>query len=214
MALKEWLRPPRNLLVILLLLTTASVSALLWFGWRLIEQEALVEAQRNQERLEQAADRIAATLRGNLAETGERLSAWAERPGSANVKPPGELLLTLTPESIAAWPPDQLLYRPVVLRPPETPAGVFAAGEALEFQQSQLSRAAAAYRTLAQSNDAAVRAGALMRLARVMMKAGDATASRRAYEDLAATRDVAVAGAPADLVARPPPKDSILKPIP
>jgi hypothetical protein len=46
MPLREWLRPPRNLLIILFLLTLVSVSALAWFGWKLLEQERVVEAQR------------------------------------------------------------------------------------------------------------------------------------------------------------------------
>src|ERR1700732_2935592 len=76
--LKEWLKPPRQLLLLLFLLTLVSVFALGWCGWRLLEQERLVEAQRSQERLEQVADRIAATVRGTLAEIGERLGDWED----------------------------------------------------------------------------------------------------------------------------------------
>jgi len=43
----------------------------------------MVQAQRRQERLEQAADRMVATERGTLAETGERLSAWLTTPPAA-----------------------------------------------------------------------------------------------------------------------------------
>jgi len=43
MPLREWFRPPRHLLLVLLLLTVASVSALLWSGWKLTEQESAVE---------------------------------------------------------------------------------------------------------------------------------------------------------------------------
>src|ERR1035441_8555344 len=61
--LREWLRPPKSLLLILVLLSLVSVSAVGWFGFKLLEQDRMVQAQRRQERLEQAADRIAATLR-------------------------------------------------------------------------------------------------------------------------------------------------------
>ena len=81
--LREWLKPPRTLFLILFLLTLVSVSALGWFGWKLLDQQRAVEAQRLQDRLDQAADRIAATLRGTLAETGERLGAWAATPPAA-----------------------------------------------------------------------------------------------------------------------------------
>ena len=67
--LRPWLNPPRMLLLLLCLLTLISVSTMAFFGWRLLEQQRTVEAQRSQERLEQAADRIAAIVRGTLAET-------------------------------------------------------------------------------------------------------------------------------------------------
>ena len=38
-----WLKPPATLFFILFLLTLVSVSALAWFGWRLFEQERLVD---------------------------------------------------------------------------------------------------------------------------------------------------------------------------
>ena len=57
---------------------------MLWSGWKLTKQESAVEAQRSRERLDQAADRVTALLRANLAETGERLAGY----------PPGRLLCT------------------------------------------------------------------------------------------------------------------------
>src|ERR1700681_1858236 len=99
--LKEWLKPPRSLLIILFLLTLVSVSALGWFGWKLLEQERVVEAQRAQDRVEQAADRIAATMRGTLAETGERLGAWVTAP-PPDGKPEEGLLLVLTENGMSA----------------------------------------------------------------------------------------------------------------
>src|ERR1035438_4914091 len=56
--LREWLRPPKGLLLILVLLSLVSVSAVGWFGFKLLEQDRMVQAQRRQERLEQAADRV------------------------------------------------------------------------------------------------------------------------------------------------------------
>src|SRR6185436_12647522 len=95
MRLPELFKPPRHLLAVLLLLTLASVSSLAWFGWKLAEQDRIVEARMAQDRLEQAADRIAATLRGAMAETGERLSGWAISPPAAVGAQDG-LLLILT----------------------------------------------------------------------------------------------------------------------
>jgi len=199
--LKEWLRPPRSLLLILFLLTLISVSAVAWFGWKLLEQERMVEAQRAQERLEQAADRVSATLRGALAETGERLSAWLANP-PAEGKPAEGLLLILTETTLSAWPPGRLLYRPFRSPEPEAPAEIFADGEVLEFLQAQPQKAADWYRRLADSPTPEIRAGALMRLSRVLRKMGRPEESRTAYTQLASIPGVRVAGAPAELVAR------------
>jgi hypothetical protein len=76
--LPEWLRPPRGILLILFLFTVVSICALAWLGWKSIDQERLVEAQQAHEKLEQAADRVAAAMRGTLAELGDRLSDWVQ----------------------------------------------------------------------------------------------------------------------------------------
>jgi hypothetical protein len=95
----EWLKPPRSLLLILFLVTLVSVSALAWFGWRVLYQEQVVDAQRTQERLEQAADRITATARGLLAETGERVGAWPISP-PPDGKPDDGLVLIVSVKNL------------------------------------------------------------------------------------------------------------------
>jgi signal transduction histidine kinase len=204
MPLREWFRPPRHLLVILLLLTVASVSALLWSGWKLTEQESAVEAQRSRERLEQAADRVAALLRANLAETGERLAAAAAAPSPVGIKPETDqsLLLVFTQDTLSAYPPGRLLYSPVAEHGAEAPDGAFAEGEAAEIRHQQLDKAAGIYRRLSESKDRALQAGALMRLARVLRKSGQIQAARTVYERLSRMDGVRVAGTPAELVAR------------
>ena len=58
------------------------------------------EAQRLDQKMEQSADRIAATLRGTLAETGERL-------GNSLIPPPEDgLLLTIEENRLVAAPPE------------------------------------------------------------------------------------------------------------
>src|SRR4051794_22409149 len=148
--LREWLRPPKSLLLILFLLTLVSVSALGWFGFKLLEQDRMVQAQQRQERLEQAADRIAANLRGTLAETGEQLSAWLAAPPPAGTLQDGILLIG-EGNSVTAYPAERLLFYPVAEIEPEAPASYFAEGESLEFLQAQPARAADVYRRVAQS---------------------------------------------------------------
>jgi signal transduction histidine kinase len=188
--LREWLRPPQSLLIILCLLTLVSISALGWFGWKLLDQERLVEAQRTRERLEQAADRIATQLRGALAEMGDRLGASAPEA-------PRDGTLVIVNEKSVAGP---VLYRPVVTSEPEAPQKIFADAESIEFAQGQPRQAIDAYERLAESVDPSIRAGALMRLARVERRLSETQAARAAYQRLEKNGGT-VAGAPAELVA-------------
>lgn len=196
--LHHWLRPPRTLLLSLFLLTLVSVSALGWFGWKVLEQEKLVETQRSQERLEQVADRIASGLRSTLAETGERLNAWQ---ATAPV-PKDSTLLLLTENTLAVSPAGRLLYYPFPSPEPEADLSVFAEQEMFEFVQAQPVEALHGYQRLANSRDQAIRAGALLRTARVLRRLGRSDEAHAAYVSLAAITGVKVAGAPADLVAR------------
>jgi len=197
----KWLKPPRSLLLILFLLTLVSVSALGFFGWKLLGQERLVEAQRSREQLEQTADRIAGTLRRTLAETGDRLGAWVAAPGLG--EPPQDgLVLLMTGDSLSATPAERLLYRPAPPPLPEASAANFAEAEAFEFQRGLPERASEWYRSLTESPNDAVRAGAWLRLARVLRNSTRLSESLAAYRRLSEISNAAVAGLPADLVGR------------
>jgi signal transduction histidine kinase len=199
--LREWLKPPRTLLLLLFLLTLVSVSAVGWFGWRLLQQERAVEAQRSQERLEGVADRIAAAVRGTLAEIGERLGEW-ESTSSSGFPPQDAVVLLIKENSLAASPANQLLYYPFPSPEPEANPVAFADAELLEFAQGEPAKALESYERQANSPNAALRAGALLRIARVLRHTGRIEESRSVYERLAACAGVRVAGAPAELVAR------------
>jgi signal transduction histidine kinase len=79
---------------------------------------------------------------------------------------------------------------------------VFAEAEAFEFLQAQPAKALDLYRRLAQTDSAVIRAGALLREARVLRRLKRLEESQAAYAKLTAFGDVPVAGAPAELVAR------------
>jgi signal transduction histidine kinase len=210
MPLDEWLKPPRSLLLSLFLLTLVSVSALAWFGWKLLTQERMVEAQRVEERLEQAADRITATLRGVLAETGERVAAPKWDPPKWNAGPDEGLLVEIAGNNLTVTPRQRLLYWPIAAAGNEAPSSAFAAGEQLEFQEKDPRKAAEWYQRAATSTDDTIRAGALLRLARACRKAGASAPDgavwvRRAadaYNGLASIAGVKVAGVEGELVAR------------
>src|SRR5215471_11295269 len=128
--LREWLKPPKSLLLILFLLTLVSVAALAWSGWKLLEQDRLVQAQQRQEVLAQEADRIATTLRGSLAETGDRLSAWLASPPAPGTPKDGVLLIAHD-NSLTAYPEGRLLYYPAPSSGPEARPETFAEGETI-----------------------------------------------------------------------------------
>lgn len=201
MPLREWLKPPRKLLAILSLVTLVSVSALAWFGWKLLDQERAVEAQRARERLEQTADRAVAIARGTLAEAGERLGTWLIVPPPEG-KPDEGLLLVMADGNLSASPRQRLLYRPDPAPPADDAA--FNDAEVLEFQQAAPGRAIEAYRRLAESTIPAVRAGALVRLARVLRKTKQVAEARAAYLRVkdGEVGDARVGGVPAGLIAR------------
>jgi signal transduction histidine kinase len=197
--------------VLLLVVALILVGTIGGLAWRFLEQDRALERQRTLDRLERSAEVITAALGRGAAESREgltRLSALepaalaAAAARQAAALEGDALLVILTPEGVEAFPSDRLLYRPLPASVREAPASVFAAGEALEFRQRDLSRAAAAYRGLAGSGDSAVRGGALMRLARVERQAGQPDRALASYGRLSQLRSVSVSGAPAALVGR------------
>ena len=200
MPLRDWFRPPRHLLTVLLLLTAASVSAVVWLGWTITQQESAVEAQRNRDRLEQAADRIVALLRASLAETGESLAAAAASSHTPQT-PAQSVLLLLGRRAF------RLSVRASAVHACRRPRSR-GARPRVRRRRSGRDRPPAAGRgsgTLPSREPVArprAEAGALMRLARVKRKQGQLDEARAAYRRLARLEGVRVAGAPADLVAR------------
>jgi signal transduction histidine kinase len=190
------------MLIVLSLLTLLAVSSLIWFGLRLLQQEQAVVEERRLEQLERGADTVAARMQKSLAEVRERLNAWAMTP-PPDGQPDHGLLLTGTNDIVSAYPEGRLLYWPVPAYRAEPSAIAFAQGERLEFQFQLEERAAELYRGLADSHASiAIRAGALMRLGRVLRKLGRESETIAVYARLAAFSRSRVAGVPADLVAR------------
>jgi len=190
-----WFQPPRRVLVLFVVVTMVPATALAWLSWQLLKQDRALESQRLQERLDHAADLIAAALDRRLAEAADRLPSLAEPAADA-------LVVTCLPRGIDVQPEGRLLYYPVLSPTPEPPTRVFDAGEALEFQQQDYAAAGAEYRALARGTDPLVRASALVRLGRVLRKAGRRQEALDVYETLAQAGPTPVGGVPGDLLAR------------
>lgn len=123
MPYKEWLRPPRHLLLLFLTITFVLAAAWGWSGFRLLEQERALGNQRLQERLDRAADLIVAALLQALSNPEEQIAALpalpeAQRAGAQArfAKEVGDdvLVTVFDPQRVAAYPPSRLLYYPVV----------------------------------------------------------------------------------------------------
>ena len=149
----QWFRAPRRLPLLFLAMAVAPAVALLWLGWRLLEQDRALEAQRIHERLESAADLAGAQLRQAQAEIEEALMGVASLPArevaaalSQRAEHLGDaaVLVAFEPERVESYPDDRLLYYPYLPSAKEAPEGVFAAGEQLEFQKRDYQAAAAA----------------------------------------------------------------------
>ncbi len=173
-------------------------AALGWAGWRLLDQQRAIDEQRAREQLESRADSIASGVRGILAEAGERLSSWLPAPASSPPAIDGAVVVTVSPDQVLVEPPNGLPFVPIAQGEP-APADVFFRIEALEFAASQLDAAAERYRLLSRHHDAQVRAGALLRLGRVLRKSGDFTGAVAAYKQLTALAAVRTDGLPAEL---------------
>jgi signal transduction histidine kinase len=191
----QWLQPPRHVLVLFLVVTMAPATALAWLGWQLLKQDRALESQRLQERLDRAADLVAANLERRLTEAVDRLPAPGEPAADA-------VAVTFLSQKIDTAPSGRLLYYPVVPSPPESPTRVYEAGEALEFRRQDYAGAAAEFRVLARATEPLVRAGALVRLGRVLRKAGRHDEALAVYGTLQQLGSTCVGGVPAELLAR------------
>lgn len=183
----------RRISALLIAVTCIPIAALGWLGLRILQQDRDIERQRQRERLEVAAGRLALDIGRQLQDIEEQLARGEGIQFG---------LAGFTTSTVAA-----LLYQP------ETPAGEavrsslteaeaaeFQDAEAAEFQRHELAAAAAAYRRLAAAPGPGTRAMALVGLGRVLRQRGDRAGALDAYARLEALGATVVAGQPAALV--------------
>ena len=192
------LRPPLSLLAALVATTTIVTAALGWAGWRLLDQQRAIDEQRAREQLEMSADAIALRVSGALAEAGEWLSGWASSPASSPPVVDGAVALAIGADAVHIAPSGGLPFVPT-LGTAAPPIEAFAAIERAEFAGDRASGVADRYRALAGSRNAQVRAGALLRLGRVLRKTGDFSGALAAYRQLGELDAVRTEELPADL---------------
>ena len=169
-AFRAWSALQRKFVLSFLLLLLLPAAAVVGLGVRLIEQDRALESRQFRERRESASDRVVASLEQSLIAIARRLAG----PLAGAPIQPGDDAVWVAFEGggITAYPEGGLLYYPALPPSPEEPAAAFASGEDLEFRARDYAKAAAIFRQLAASSAADVRAGALLRLARNLRKAG------------------------------------------
>ena len=194
MPLRNWFRPPRLVLTLFVCLMCVCASVLAWLGWKVIEQDSAVEAQRVQQRLESSADRIVAALDRSLQQIGDFDDA--RKPG------PGEAFVVVSEGSVEIHPPGGLAFSPCRLSEPTEGPDAFREAEGVEFGQRNLEKAVEIYRRLAGSKSAQVRAGSLVRLGRIFRRRRQWREALKTYGELEKMGSLPLAGMPASLVAR------------
>jgi len=197
-----WKHPAGYMTFALLAVAGVCVVALVWMGVRLVRQDRALEAQQLEERREAAADRVVAALEQLLAAAEQRLAETEISDFSPAEK--DALLFVAGSGQIRVWPENALPYYPVMPAGREAPPRLYAAAESAEFLDRDHERALSLLRALLQTKDPAVRAGAHLRLARNLRKAGRREASLDIYGEMIklSTPGISISGVPADLVAR------------
>lgn len=165
---------------------------LVWLGLQLLEQDQSLWAQRELESRQALSESIIRSLERSVADaTG----------GSETPLPDGMVRFTLSDDRLAVEPAARVLWFPVSAKFEEVETRSFEEAEKLEYQGG-VERALVIYVRMAESTDAPVRAGALLRLARVQRRARRLHDALTAYQRLAEINEIAIDGMPADLVAR------------
>jgi signal transduction histidine kinase len=211
MRFRNWIRPPRHLLVLFFAVTGVATTALGWSTWRLVQQDRGLARQRAQEQRDHAATVAVVTLQRTIATLESRLTALASAPrgdlmtrlsGYAGSLPVDALLIAARAREVDAYPAGRLLYYPVLPPATEIPASVFESADEAEFQGNDFQTAISLLRTVAAAASPPIRAAGLVRIARNLRKSGRWEEAIAAYHELARMGDVAVNGVPAELVAQ------------
>jgi signal transduction histidine kinase len=189
-----------HLIGLFLLVTVLPAALLVALGWRLFRDDQADEARHRQDRREQALAIVAASLERQVIDVERVLHSNGVLPGFGAGS--DAAVVSFSEDGVDVRGPGRLPYLPVTTPGRDAGSEQFAAGEALEYRQQNPARAAAWYeREAATTRDAAVRGGALIRLARSARKLGQVDRALQAYAAAAKIDAVAVAGMPVALLA-------------
>jgi two-component system phosphate regulon sensor histidine kinase PhoR len=192
---------PTRLATFVVLLTAVPLAGLGWLAILWLAQERDLEQVRLIRQLDQTAALLA-------REVGQTLAAWealtARTPDAIAEEPlpAGLTVLAFDDDGVRAMHGEPLLFLPAVSALPPPADQQLRIAERSEYVAPDLPRAAVFYRRAAQSADPGVRAGALVGLARTLRARDRVAEALDVYEQLTRLRGAAVAGFPAELIAR------------
>lgn len=185
-----------------------------WLAWQFVAQDRALAAQRAQERLDNAAETAVSVLRHGIDEIMQRLDALSKLPPSlapaefmAQASAVGDdaALILTGDRAFDVWPAGRLVFYPAAAltrNSPESTIAAFASGEGLEFQRRDLAGALRAFDPLTRSTNPQLRAGALLRTARIRAQLHQPDRALGAYEQLAGLGATPAEEMPAGLLAR------------
>jgi signal transduction histidine kinase len=169
------------------------LGRLAWLGLERLDQQSAQDA------LEHAAARVGADLHQRLDDLTNQLPGLLQATSAA--MPDDSVLLSIAANRVEAQPAHRLLYLPGAASDQPPSGSTLDAATAFEAS-GRLSAAINAFRRASLVADPAVRAAALLGLARCQRKAGRWREALQTYDRLAALGAFPVLGAPAALVAR------------
>ncbi len=188
----ERMRLPIGILAAVLAIVVLPSITLVLLGIRLLDQDRALEDRRRHELAEASLDRAVSSIQKDFATIQRQLSsaaAWS--PGA--IAPDAVLLR----EGVGP-----LLYLPFPPQLPEAPQEPFIQADQAEFQEGDFAKALQLNSPLAALPSPPIRAGALLRIARLHRKSGRLDDALGAWGQLAAIDNVAIEGEPVGLLAR------------
>jgi hypothetical protein len=109
MAIRDWLKPPRRLIALFLLVTLVPSLALVASGWRLLEQDRALSLSQFAEGREQAADPALSDLE-RLISLAEQALGDAQSLRSVADRDDDVVGGTFGPERVEAFPSGRLAF--------------------------------------------------------------------------------------------------------
>src|SRR5579863_10012018 len=100
--------PPSPLIALIIGITVVPLGTLSWLGWRLLEQDRILEGQQEQQRLDRAADLVVTALQRVLSASQQRLAGGSEQ------WPEHAVAVIFRDGRAEAHPKERVAYLPVV----------------------------------------------------------------------------------------------------